>query len=124
MRQLSCIVLTGLLFLIADVGTGQDKRVELKAKGWGSVSGTVTLVGPVPNLPPIPILPGGMVPNKLWVVDPKTKAVANVIVWVKPPKDTFFPIHQKYSRRKDDLVIETKGLLFEPRISACNPSYF
>lgn len=61
---------------------------------WGTLRGTVTLDGAVPPQKllvagPVPMVPGvANVPDESLVVDPKTKGIANVAVWLekKPAK--------------------------------------
>src|SRR5437762_11405085 len=107
-----CILLAGAMAILGVPAFGQQKAI-MKHDGWGSVSGRVTYDGdpPVPEslVPEILKLmnaqdkacckagPANQKVRQNWVVDPKSKGVANVIVFIKPPKGTVFPIH------KDDM---------------------
>ena len=59
-----------------------------------------------------------------WLVDPKTKGVANVMVWLKAPVGTYFPIHDKLKVRKEEVVIDQPHCAYLPRVSGYQPSYF
>ena len=108
----------------------------LKNDGWGSLSGKITLIGPVPEI--VDLAPkmkahadaacclakdtkAAEKLDTIWVVDPKTKAVANVIVWIKAPKDSYFPLPSNYKAKKEPLVIDQPHCAFVPRIAAYNP---
>jgi hypothetical protein len=127
-----------LLGLLLDVNPGRAQE-KLKTNGFGSLSGKVTLDGAIPavvNLVPKMMLHADKaccLDNKAkpiekidqtWIVDPKTKAVQNVMVWVKAPKDTYFEIHPKFMKRKETIVIDQPHCAFLPRVSAYNPVYF
>jgi hypothetical protein len=108
----------------------------LKTKGFGKLSGKITLEGDVPaevNLVPLMMqnpdakvccAPGAQVVDQKWVVDKKTKGVANVVVWVMPPKDMYFEIDPKFKVRKEKIVIDQPHCAFLPYVTAYNPSYF
>ena len=80
--------------------TKQDPR---KGAEWGTIVGRVVWVGPLPNPPPI--VPAGgagggcpaQIADDVWIVDPKTKGLANTFAWLAPkdPKDkeAKLPIH-------------------------------
>jgi hypothetical protein len=59
-----------------------------------------------------------------WIVDPKTKGVANAVVWIKAPKDKYFPIPAKFQKRADAVLIDQPHCAFLPHVSAINPEYF
>jgi hypothetical protein len=128
-----------LLGLLVDVHLGRAQE-KLKTAGYGSLSGKVTLAGKVPDVvdlvPKMKLHADGPACclakdakaiekiDQTWVVDPKTKAVKNVVVWVMPPKDTYFEIPFKFKRRKEKIVIDQPHCAFLPRVSLYNPSYF
>jgi hypothetical protein len=112
---------------------GQQK---LQTKGWGSLSGKVTLKGEVPPvvdwtekmklhddkaccLDPKAKLIEKVDPT--WIVDPKTKAVANVVVWIKAPAGTYLPTHADFKKKREPAVIDQPHCAFVPHIAAYNP---
>src|SRR5262249_62070302 len=137
-RILFGVAALALLCLIGDSTSGRAHE-KLKTNGFGSLSGKVTLDGAIP---PVVDLTDKMkihadkaccLDNKAkpiekidqtWIVDPKTKAVQNVMVWVKAPKDTYFEIHPNYMKRKETIVIDQPHCAFLPRVSAFNPVYY
>ncbi|MBI3822326.1 MAG: hypothetical protein HY289_06565, partial [Planctomycetes bacterium] len=112
---------------------------KLKTDGYGSLSGKVTLTG---DLPKVTDFTGKMKDSndkqcclaptakpiekvdQTWMVDPKTKAVKNAMVWVMPPKDTYFEINFRYKKRSEIIVIDQPHCQFLPFVSAFNPVYF
>src|ERR1700691_4819736 len=105
MRRLLPTLALAALLLQGNLAHGQLQM--LKSDGWGSLSGKVTLDGKIPDIVDLVpkmkthadsaccLAPAAKPAEKIettWVVDPKTKAVANVIVWIKPPKDAYFPL--------------------------------
>jgi hypothetical protein len=115
---------------------GQEKKL-LAADGWGSLSGRVVYKGDLPK-------PDSLVPkmqvhadkqccltgkdaekiDPTWVVDPKTKGVANVLVYLRAPAGTYFPIHDDDKKRTDIVVIDQPHCAFVPHVVALFPSYF
>jgi len=110
----------------------------LPTKGWGSLSGKATLDGAVPAV--IDLTPKMMAHqdkaccldpkaapvekvDPTWLVDPKTKGVANVVIWIKPPPKSYFPIHDKYKKRTDTVLLDQPHCAFLPRVAAFNPFY-
>src|SRR6516164_6626731 len=131
----AALALLGLLH-DANPSRAQDK---LKTDGFGSLSGKVTLDGPIP---PVVDLTEKMkahadkaccLDNKAkafekidqtWIVDPKTKAVQNVMVWAKPPAGKYFEIHPTLKKRNETILIDQPHCAFLPRVSAFNPVYY
>src|SRR5947209_3295079 len=84
----------------------QEARTKLDANGWGSLKGKVIFEGKPPKLPsPVAAMkmhddarcclmgsPKELI-NPTWIIDPKTKGLANVVIWLKPPAGQYFPIH-------------------------------
>ena len=118
---------------------GQEKAI-MKHDGWGSLSGRVTYDGdppaPVSLLPEINDLknpedkacckagPAHQKVKQNWVVDPKSKGVANVFVWIKPPNDkVVLPIHKDDQERKDTVVMDQPFCAFVPHVVALYPQY-
>jgi hypothetical protein len=118
---------------------GEKKKQELASTGWGSLSGKVTLDGKIPDI--VDLTPAMMKHNDkaccldpkakdvekkdtTWLVDPKTKGVANVVVWIKAPAGTYFPIPKNLKAPQQQVVIDQPHCAFLPRMSAYQPSYF
>jgi hypothetical protein len=136
----TAVTLLGL-FLNTNSGRGQEeKKVLLPTTGWGSLTGKVTL-GKDSKFPAVLDLvpamkakdpacclaaaakPGEKV-DQTWIVDAKTRAIANVVVWIKAPMGNYFPIADQFKKRKDAVVIDQPHCAFLPRVSAINPSYY
>ncbi len=128
------VALVGLLSFSA-----VQAQQKLEHKGWGSLVGKVTYDGN----PPVPdnLIPRMMIHadkacclnekakplekiDQTWIVDAKTKGVANVMVYLKVPAGTYIPTHAKYKNRNDTVVIDQPHCAFLPRVSGYNPSYF
>jgi hypothetical protein len=120
-------------------GQGGKKKQLLASTGWGSLSGKVTLDGKIPAIVDLTekmkdhadkaccLDPKAKASEKIdstWIVDPKTKGVANVMVWIKAPVGAYFPIHDKLKVRKEEVVIDQPHCAYEPRISAYQPYYY
>jgi hypothetical protein len=134
------ILFGAAIALIAIIGAVPSVQAQklLDTKDWGSLSGKITLAGklPVPeNLVPRMMQnadkaccldPKGDPKQKaeieqMWIVDPSTRAVANVVVWVKAPAGTFFPTHKSLLKPVAKVVIDQPYCAFLPRVSVYNP---
>jgi hypothetical protein len=134
------IMFSAALALAAMIGAASSVHAQtlLPTKDWGSLKGKVTLEGEMPAIRDLrPLMMGHADKHccldpkakkedkgeleQMWVIDPKTKGVANVMVWIKAPKDTFFPTHKNYLTRKDHQTIDQPHCAFLPRVSAFNP---
>jgi hypothetical protein len=63
--------------------------------------------------------------KQTWMVDGKTKAVANIVVWVEPPPGKFFQLRGADKKRDGELVvIDQPHCAFVPHVVAVFPSYF
>ncbi|MSU77749.1 MAG: hypothetical protein EXS16_06605 [Gemmataceae bacterium] len=116
------VQLFAILFIAACPVAGRAQKKDLlKTDGYGSLSGKVTLagVGPVPVLPNV-----GKPIGNVWVIDKDTRAIANVVVWIKPPAKTYLVTHPNFKQRAEQIVIGIRDNDFFPRVSAFNPHYF
>ncbi len=135
MRRIALAAL--VLFLAALSGRAQE---VLKTDGYGSLSGKVTLDG---NPPAVESLVPRMKIHSdkaccldakatdkekvdlTWVVDPKTKAVANVMVWVIPPtKGMVLAVPKELTKVKDKVILDQPHCQYLPRIAAAQPVYW
>jgi hypothetical protein len=104
------------------------------AKGTGSLKGKVTYDGDPPKLPPFTerddfqkhddkafCLMGSMA-NPTWTVSPD-KGVANVVVWLRAPKNHYFNIPDDLKKPKE-VSIDQPHCAFEPHVVAIFPSYY
>jgi hypothetical protein len=116
--------------------TAQDRAV-LPFTGWGSLSGQITLEGPIPAVrtfendmkahgDKVCCLAGkpGEKIDPAWTVDPKSRGVAHAVVFLKVGSKQFFPIHEKDRERKQELVIDQPHCAFLPFVTTLYPSYF
>jgi hypothetical protein len=125
------------LVVLAAPSWAQDKRKLLETTGWGTLSGKVTFEGKVPAV--ISLVekmkaspdaacclpaPAAQKVKEEWVIDPKTKGVANVFVWLKPPVGTYFPIHADDKARKKTVMIDQPYCTFLPHAVVLFPEYF
>lgn len=108
---------------------------KLSSKGWGSIRGKVVFDGDPPR--PINLIPQMMVKgagpgnpclkgkteDETWVVGPD-KGVANVIVWLRAPKGTYFDVPEKQQKREDTVSIGQPFCAFEPHVTALYASYY
>lgn len=120
-------------------GQGAKKKELLASTGWGSLSGKVTLDGKIPAVVDLTprmkdhadktccldpkALPIEKIDTK-WMVDPKTKGVANVMVWIKAPAGVYFPVPEKLRVRKGEVVLDQPHCTYIPRMVAYQPVYF
>jgi len=112
-------------------------KKEIKAQGWGSVKGTVTVKGNVPaganvlammkahaDAPTCCAGKGEELEDPTWIVDPKTKGVKYVAIWLKTQPGEYFEINEKDRQRKNPIVIDQPHCAFEPHVVAVYPEYF
>jgi hypothetical protein len=120
--------------------TANEERTELKTTGWGTLKGKVTLTGAIPK-------PGSLMGqieeskdaktceaglpeerNKQgWKVRESDKAVANVVVWILPPKGSFFklPPEDKWPDAWNKPVqIDQPHCAFVPHVTVAWPKYY
>jgi len=101
------------------------------AEGWGTVKGKVTY-DPKEKLPENPavtvtadknVCMQGKILRNEWVVDPKTKGVKNVVVWLTDVKnfkkaDWAAPIHPTLKKAPATYEIDQPTCTFAPRVIA------
>jgi hypothetical protein len=131
---LACLMTAG-----RSPGQGTQKTL-LPTNGWGSLSGRVTFADdPLPT-------PDDMTPkmqihadkacclaktasalekvDNTWIVDPKNKGVRFVLVYLKAPPGTYFPIHEADKKRAKKVVIDQPHCMFVPHVAATFPSFY
>jgi hypothetical protein len=138
-KFVAAVVLAACGLLV--IGSAGHAQQVLKSTGWGSLSGKVTLDKNAAIPEPVSLVPKMMMhvdkaccldPNakdaekmdSTWIVDPKTRGVANVVVWLKLPKGTYFPIPDRLKVRKEEIIVDQPHCAFIPHVSAYNPVYF
>lgn len=121
------------------------ERKELDSKGWGTVKGRATLDGEKPNLQAEnqkvmdlmtahkdkdTCLKGTEAEKgqQKWMIS-DSGGVANVVVWLRPPDDTFFKIKKEETDPstatlwKKEVVFDQPHCAFGPRAMVLFPSY-
>jgi hypothetical protein len=109
------------------------ERTEVKSNGWARLKGKVTFDGDPPELDDFR---DSMAGNKdkafclkgdtedpTWIVG-KDKGVANVVVWVRPPKGQYFPIPDDLKKRTDVVKMDQPYCAFKPHGVVLFPSYW
>ncbi len=137
-RALSYAVAVALFALMfsASLGLAQGDKKALASTGWGSLTGKVTYNGEPPaEVSLIDLMkkhndkgccldPKAKPFEKIdptWLVDKKTKGVANVMIWINAPVGTYLPSHEKLKVRKETVVIDQPHCAFLPRMAAFQP---
>jgi hypothetical protein len=110
-------------------------RVGVAAAQYGNITGKVVYDGTPPTPQPIPMGPAAAQchaapPNQVendeekWLVDPATKGVKNVIVFLQPPEGKFFDIPEAQQKPKADVEITQPRCAFMPRAFVLFPSFY
>jgi hypothetical protein len=114
------------------------KRVPLEAKNLeGTLTGSVHFDGEPPEMETISRIKqhhdkehcfkGSPAEARMqtWFVDDKTKAVANVVVWLAPPAGKFFVLSEADKKRSGEfVVIDQPHCAFMPHVVSLFPAYF
>src|SRR5687768_17137941 len=101
-------------------------------QGWGDIKGRVVFAGDkIPETPKVKVtfdkehcLSKGPIYKNELVIDPKTKGVRWVLVWLKPVtdfrtvKEDTLPIHPSLKKAPGEVVLRGPCCEFEPRILA------
>jgi hypothetical protein len=120
-------------------GSGGDEaevaRVPIAAAKYGTITGKVIYDGTPPT--PRPIEMGQTVavchaapPNQAenfeeqWLVDPTTKGVKNVVVFLQPTAGKFFELPDNLEKSQADVKISQPRCAFIPRVFVLWPSYY
>lgn len=93
-------------------------------EGWGNITGQVIYGGdPIPERKPLPdvkepaCLAKGHPLSETWVVDPKTRGVRWVVVFLKPAKGQTLPIHPALQKpASDSAIIDQPTCAFDPHV--------
>ncbi len=105
-------------------------RTPLEAVLDGTIQGRVVFDA---ALPPREMQPGFENPQckdapkeqqikQAWIVG-NNRGVANVVVYLKPPRGKFFHYDQATMKPKEDAVLDQPFCTFIPHVLACFPSY-
>ncbi|MSQ95737.1 MAG: hypothetical protein EXR98_14445 [Gemmataceae bacterium] len=104
---------------------------------WSTLEGRVVFKGDLPNIENLQprvrqhvdmlhLLKGPKdeLHAPTWRIDPKTRGIANVAVFIKRPKDGMLPIHPDDKNRKDSVVIDMPFAAFLPHVVAFYPEWY
>lgn len=116
---------------VAPAGAGG----EVVGTGTGTLKGKVTFVGAVPEVKSEKArieMQGdkehclkGDTTEQTWRIDPKTKGVHNVVVWLRPAhKGGYFKLTDAEKKVDKVVKMEQPYCQFEPHVTAFYPSYF
>ncbi len=115
-----------------------EKRTALETKGMdGVLQGKVVFDGEPPirefltRIDDHPDKAGcrmggpGETTNPTWIVNRETKAVANIVVWLEPPRGKYFSLRDKDKNRAGEVVvIDQPHCAFVPHTVTLFPSFF
>jgi hypothetical protein len=62
--------------------------------------------------------------DEQWLVDPNTKGVKNVVVFLQPPQGKFFDVPAEQQQPKGDVELTQPRCAFIPRIFVLFPSFY
>ena len=115
--------------------TPTSAKTELPSTGWGTLQGKVTYDGDPPAPKDVTITKNpevcacqaakdrGDTQEQKWKIGPD-KGVADVVVWVRAPKGTYFKVPDDQKERKDVVTVDQPYCAFEPHVTALYPSYY
>lgn len=124
MRLLAGVCCAGILWLACQ-GTPQGAAAEDQAAGegdYGSLTGEIVLDGDIPKLAPLvakgdtnvnnpAICAATDVPDESLIVDPKTKGIANVFVYLLKPQKVHPKLKESATK---EIVFDQQGCRFVP----------
>jgi hypothetical protein len=113
--------------------SGKTEKTELKPVAFATIKGKVTYNGTLPTPADIAIPDTntdksyclkGPHKDQTWVVGPD-KGVANVVIWVKPPKDKYFVVPDDQQKPAESVVkIDQPYCAFEPHVAILFPTFY
>jgi hypothetical protein len=110
-----------------------SEKTELKPTAFATIKGKVTYDGTPPTPADLPIPDSnkdksfcltGPHKDQTWTVGPD-KGVANVVVWIRPPKDKYFVVPADQQKPAETSVkINQPHCAFEPHVAVIFPTYY
>ncbi|MBI3409516.1 MAG: hypothetical protein HY040_14340 [Planctomycetes bacterium] len=113
-------------------GTTAAERKPFKGTYDGTIKGQVVFVGERPNYAWLPDLKANkdchspdpeQNADQKWLVD-ANGGVADVVVWLAPPKGTYFDLPEELRTRKEPAVVDQPYCAFVPHVQVAFPKYF
>jgi hypothetical protein len=107
------------------------KLTALQPTGFGTLTGVVTLNGDLPTPKPLAVVgqdhdhcPKSMT-DPTWIVDAKSRGVANVVVWLEPPAGSCFPMPAKdRTTWPTEVIVRQPHCAFEPHVVVLFPRVY
>jgi hypothetical protein len=113
-------------------------KTPLEPKGRdGFLKGRVVFEGEIPKREVQSLVPlnpdravclkgsSGALYKETWLVNNDNRGVANVVIYLEPPKGKYFTLTAKETNRKDEVVVlDQPCCTFNPHITMLFPAYF
>lgn len=119
--------------LMLPAGANAQAKKKFAATGTGTLKGTVKFDGTPPAVVPAKMDPSnkdiahckkGDTDDPTWIVDPASKGVANVVVWVQAPAGQFFEVDTTKKCWPDKVEIDQPYCMFKPEVVTIFPTVF
>jgi hypothetical protein len=121
----------------ADLAAAKKFREEGDRAPWGTLEGRVVWDGDLPKVVSLEekirnhidakvVLkaPKEILLDPTWCIDPNTRGVANVAIFIKRPADGVLPIHPDDKIRKQSVAMDAPFCVYEPHMVALYPAWY
>lgn len=105
-------------------------KEEVASTGWGTLKGKVTFDGTPPEMTTLnmekdkEVCTKGDTKDQTWKVGGSDHGVANVVVWLRAPKNHYFKIPDDKKKLDTKVKLDQPYCTFVPHVLAAYPTYF